>query len=80
MLASLLGSCILLPRTWEEKETSGDGRGPMYQSFDAYRNRYRGACQDLQTHSLLLPEDAALLLKNLETRRKLFPPTESKGK
>src|SRR5207237_808998 len=76
MLASLLGSCIPLPRTRDEQKK--DFRGPSYPTFEAYRDQYRLACKLLPQGAVLLPEDVDLLMKNLENRRKLFPASEGK--
>ena len=81
MLASLLGSCFPLPRTKAERQKSGDPRQSLedaYSSFAAYRDTYSAACTVYQGRRLLLAEDVDLLVKNLETRRKLFAAEEGK--
>ena len=81
MLASLLGSCIPFPRTQAEANKNADPRPPIegwYKSFREYRDRYSSLCKVYQEQGALLPEDIELLVKNLESRRKLFPAAEGK--
>ncbi len=81
MLASLLGSCIPLARTKAARQRSGDPRPSVeerYGSFAEYTKAYRFALDFDQERGWLLAEDAAVFLRNLETRRKYFPAAEGK--
>ena len=74
-LASLLGSCLPLPRTKAERRKSGDPRPSLeeiHPSFAHYRDSYRVLLGKHQTWRTLLPEDIEVLTKNLEKRRGLF--------
>jgi hypothetical protein len=85
-LASLLGSCIPLPRTKAERQKTGDPRAsleeiygtPKHSLFDEYREGYGKVCQVYVEHRLLLPEDVTPLLKIVDGRRKLFPDAGGK--
>jgi len=80
-LATLLGSCIPFPRTEAEEFKSKDPRPALralYGTFDAYRSKHAIMCKVHQKLGTLLAEDTALLMKNLEGRRKLFIPAEGK--
>jgi hypothetical protein len=79
-LVSLVGSCIPLSRTKAERERNGDPRpsiAEIHTSFAQYRDAYRATLGHHQEWRTLLPEDMALLMKNLEKRRDLFPSADN---
>jgi hypothetical protein len=80
-LATLLGSCILFPRTEAEQAKNKDPRpalDALYANFEQYRSKHAILCKIHQDGRTLLAEDAALLMKNLEGRRKLFAAAEGR--
>jgi hypothetical protein len=81
-LASLLGSCLPLPRTKMDRLNAKDPRLSIeetYPSFDGYRARYAELCRDHAVKDgFMLAEDVEPLLKSLEARRKLFPAAQGK--
>jgi hypothetical protein len=78
-LASLLGSCIPLPRTEADKLKTGDPRSSIaerYRDFDTYRKQYGNYANDLRDRRLLLPDDTDRMIANLPSRKGLFPAQE----
>lgn len=79
MLANLMGSYLLLPKTKEERLKTGDPRTSIaerYGSFEEYQKRFNVYCADLVKRRYLLPEDAERLVKSRDKVRELFPGTK----
>jgi hypothetical protein len=75
MLASLVGSFLPFSRTRAERETVGDPRPSIeetYGSYEEYRKRFGAVCEDLVRRRYLLQEDANRLLAGREKFWKRF--------
>jgi hypothetical protein len=77
MLANLLGACIPLAKTANDRQKLGDPRRAIlerYRNFDDYREQYRRACDVLVQQRFLLDEDRQRLLEKLKERQDWFRP------